>query len=143
MNTKKSVQTFGKKKNSTAVAQCCEGSGTIRVNGKPIALVEPAALRDKVLEPVLLLGKQAFAGVDIRIRVTGGGYVSQIYAIRIALSRALVAYHQKFEDEASKRQIKETLLQYDRSLLIPDLRKAEPKHVGGRSARAKKQKSYR
>ncbi len=103
MTVKKSVQTFGKKKNATAVAQCCEGNGTIRVNGKPLALVEPAALRDKVLEPVLLLGKQAFSNVDIRIRVTGGGYVSQIYAIRIALSRALVAYHQKYEDEASKR----------------------------------------
>ena len=100
MTLKKSVQTFGKKKNSTAVAQCSEGNGTIRVNGKPLALVEP----------VLLLGKQAFANVDIRVRVTGGGYVSQIYAIRIALSRALVAYHQKYEDESSKRQIKETLL---------------------------------
>ena len=110
MTLKKTVQTFGKKKNSTAVAQCTEGNGTIRINGKPIALVEPATLRDKVLEPVLLLGKEAFANVDIRIRVTGGGYVSQIYAIRIALSRALVAYHQKYEDEASKRQIKETLL---------------------------------
>ena len=143
MTLKKTVQTFGKKKNSTAVAQCCEGKGTIRINGKPIALVEPVGLRDKVLEPVLLLGKEAFSEVDIRIRVTGGGYVSQVYAIRIALSRALVAYHQKYEDEASKRQIKETLLQYDRSLLIPDLRKAEPKHAGGKGARAKKQKSYR
>jgi small subunit ribosomal protein S16e len=57
MTLKKTVQTFGKKKNSTAVAQCTEGNGTIRINGKPIALVEPATLRDKVLEPVLLLGK--------------------------------------------------------------------------------------
>lgn len=30
-------------------------------------------------EPILLLGKQRFANVDIRIRVKGGGQVSQIY----------------------------------------------------------------
>jgi small subunit ribosomal protein S16e len=46
-------------------------------------------------EPILLLGKEKFAGVDIRIRVKGGGRISQIYAIRQALSKALVAYYQK------------------------------------------------
>lgn len=33
-------------------------------------------------EPILLLGSSRFSGVDIRIRVRGGGYVSQVYAIR-------------------------------------------------------------
>ena len=43
----------------------------------------------------MLLGKDRFSEVDIRIRVKGGGRVSQIYAIRQALSKALVAYYQK------------------------------------------------
>ena len=30
-------------------------------------------------EPLLLLGKERFAGVDIRVRVRGGGHVAQIY----------------------------------------------------------------
>jgi small subunit ribosomal protein S16e len=30
-------------------------------------------------EPFLLLGKEKFAGVDIRVRVRGGGHVAQIY----------------------------------------------------------------
>jgi hypothetical protein len=34
------------------------------------------------MEPVLLLGKQRFEAVDIRIRVKGGGHVSQIYGAR-------------------------------------------------------------
>lgn len=36
----------------------------------------------------------------MRVRVKGGGHVSQIYAIRQAISKALVAYYQKckFED---------------------------------------------
>ena len=87
------VQTFGKKKNSTAVAHCKEGAGTLRVNGKPIALLQPESLRTKVLEPLLLLGRDKFQELDIRIRVRGGGHVSRIYAIRLALARAIVSYH--------------------------------------------------
>jgi ribosomal protein S9 len=41
--------------------------------------VLPETLRWKVAEPLLLLGKQRFANVDIRVRVKGGGHVSQIY----------------------------------------------------------------
>ena len=70
------VQTFGKKKNSTAVALCKRGKGTLRVNGKPIDLVEPQVMRMKLLEPILLLGHEKFSKFDIRIRVRGGGYVS-------------------------------------------------------------------
>lgn len=39
--------------------------------------------------------QEKFAGVDIRVRVSGGGHVSQIYAIRQAISKALVSYYQK------------------------------------------------
>jgi len=67
----------------------------------------------------LLLGKEKFEGVDIRVRVKGGGHVARIYgkttgtqddftsadfdccflnaAIRQAISKALVAYYQKCE----------------------------------------------
>ena len=33
----------------------------------------------QVQEPILLLGKERFDGVDIRVRVKGGGVVSRIY----------------------------------------------------------------
>ena len=66
-----SVQVFGRKKTSTAVAYTKEGNGMIKVNGVPIDLVQPSALRYKVLEPVLLLGKKRFEGVDVRIRCRG------------------------------------------------------------------------
>ena len=46
---------------------------------------------------MLLLGKQRFSNVDIRIRVKGGGHVSQVYAIRQAIAKALVAFYQKCE----------------------------------------------
>ena len=69
----------------------------LQVNGRPLELVQPAALQYKLQEPILLLGKDRFADVDIRIRVKGGGHTSQIYAIRQALSKSLVAYYQKCE----------------------------------------------
>ncbi|MEQ2274819.1 40S ribosomal protein S16 [Xenotaenia resolanae] len=153
-----SVQVFGRKKTATAVAHCKRGNGLIKVNGRPLEMVEPATLQYKLLEPVLLLGKERFAGVDIRVRVKGGGHVAQIYAIRQAISKALVAYYQKCTcrvcnlecfciavdvDEASKKEIKDILIQYDRTLLVADPRRCESKKFGGPGARARYQKSYR
>ncbi len=44
-------------------------------------------------------------------------------------------------DEASKREIKDLLTNYDRSLLVADPRRCEPKKFGGPGARARFQKS--
>ncbi|KAL5457701.1 hypothetical protein EMCRGX_G034988 [Ephydatia muelleri] len=138
-----SVQVFGRKKTATAVAHCAQGNGIIKVNGKPLHLMEPQPLRYKLEEPILLLGREKFKGVDIRVRVRGGGHVSQVYAIRQAISKSLVAYYQKYVDEASKKEIKDILLTFDRTLLVADPRRAEPKKFGGPGARARYQKSYR
>ncbi|GCC22475.1 hypothetical protein chiPu_0000863 [Chiloscyllium punctatum] len=138
-----SVQVFGRKKTATAVAHCKRGNGLIKVNGRPLEQIEPRTLQYKLLEPVLLLGKERFAGVDIRVRVKGGGHVAQIYAIRQSISKALVAYYQKYVDEASKKEIKDILIQYDRTLLVADPRRCEAKKFGGPGARARYQKSYR
>lgn len=137
------VQVYGRKKTATAVAHANRGNGLIHVNGRPLDLLEPAVLRHKLLEPVLLLGQEKYSGVDIRVRVRGGGQVSQVYAIRQAIAKALVAYYQKYVDEASKNEIKDILVQYDRSLLVADPRRMEPKKFGGPGARARYQKSYR
>ena len=46
-------------------------------------------------------------------------------------------------DEVSKKEIRDILIQYDRSLLVADPRRAEAKKFGGPGARARYQKSYR
>ncbi|KAF1982240.1 40S ribosomal protein S16 [Aulographum hederae CBS 113979] len=143
MASTQSVQCFGKKKCATAVAHMKPGKGLLRVNGRPISLVQPEILRFKLYEPILILGPDKFADLDIRVRVSGGGQVSQIYAIRQAIGKAIVAYHQKYVDEHTKDQIKAALMQYDRTLVIRDTRRLEPKKFGGPGARARYQKSYR
>ncbi|KAL9050668.1 MAG: hypothetical protein Q9162_006490 [Coniocarpon cinnabarinum] len=105
-----------------------QGKGLVKVNGRPLSLAEPAALRFKVYEPVLIIGVDKFAGVDIRVRVSGGGHV---------------AYYQKYVDEYAKNQLKNAYTQYDRTLLVADNRRCEPKKFGGPGARARYQKSYR
>merc|ERR1711998_424262 len=94
-STMESVQTFGRKKSAVAVSYCKKGRGLIKINGCPIELVEPALLRYKVYEPIMLLGLERFAIMDLRIRVKGGGYTSQVYAIRQAIAKSVVAYYQK------------------------------------------------
>lgn len=138
-----SVQTFGKKKTATAVAHVKSGKGMIKVNGTPITLIQPAILRTKLYEPFMLIGLDKFANLDIRIRVSGGGHTSQIYAIRQAIAKGVVSFHQKYVDEQSKNELKKAFLSYDRTLLIADCRQSEPKKFGGPGARARYQKSYR
>ncbi|XP_033020070.1 LOW QUALITY PROTEIN: 40S ribosomal protein S16-like [Lacerta agilis] len=137
-----SVQVFGRKKTATAVAHCKRGNGLIKVNGRHPEMIEPRILQYKFLEPVLLLGKERFAGVvDIRVCVKGGGHVAQIYTIRQSISKVLVAYYQKYVDEASKKEIKDILIQYD-ILLVADPHCCESKKSGGPGAHAHYQKSY-
>ncbi|OWK16204.1 hypothetical protein Celaphus_00004414 [Cervus elaphus hippelaphus] len=86
-----SVQVFGRKKTATAVAHCKRGNGLIKVNGRPLEMIEPRTLQYK----------------------------------------------------ASKKEIKDILIQYDRTLLVADPRRCESKKFGGPGARARYQKSYR
>jgi len=140
----KQVQCFGRKKTSVAVALVQEGRGLVKVNGVPLELVKPANLRWKVLDPFLLLKEnREFNNLDIRVRVKGGGHVSQIYAIRQAIAKGIIAYYQKFVDESSKMEIKEKMNTFDRSLVVADPRRTESKKFGGPGARARYQKSYR
>lgn len=125
------------------MAFCQQGRGLIKVNGQPLELLEPEQLRYKVYEPVLIAGQEKFANLDIRIRVQGGGITAQMYAIRAAIAKSVVAYHAKFVDEHSSQMLRSQMANYDRNMLVSDPRRCEPKKYGGRSARARFQKSYR
>ncbi|VWU48909.1 40S ribosomal protein S16, putative, partial [Hepatocystis sp. ex Piliocolobus tephrosceles] len=128
---------------AVAVATVTNGKGHIKLNGKNLDLVEPYILRTKVYEPLWLIGQPKLKNLDIRIKVRGGGQTSQIYAIRQAIAKGIISYYQKYVDEATKKELKDSLLRYDRTLLVSDTRRCEPKKFGGKGARARFQKSYR
>ncbi|CBI26215.3 unnamed protein product, partial [Vitis vinifera] len=116
-----SVQCFGRKKTAVAVTYCKRGRGLIKINGCPIELIEPEILRHKAYEPILLLGRHRFAGVDMRIRVKGGGHTSQIYAIRQSIAKALVAFYQKYVDEHPRSSVVVVLVPGSRNLTVEEL----------------------
>jgi small subunit ribosomal protein S16e len=139
----KMVYTHGKKKNAIANAVVARGTGVITVNRIPIQNIEPKTLRIKIFEPILLLGAEHFKDLRIKVRVSGGGPVAQLYAARMAISKGIVAWKQKYVDEEEKTTVRRTLVSYDKGLLVADPRRCEPKKYGGPGARARYQKSYR
>ena len=139
----KMVFTHGKKRNAIANAVITEGKGTITVNRIPIHNIEPKPLRVKIFEPILILGVDKFKDLNIKVRVSGGGSVAQLYAARTAIAKGIVAWNQKYVDEETKDEARKNLLNYDKNLLVADYRRLEPKKYGGPGARARKQKSYR
>ncbi|MGD0818690.1 MAG: 30S ribosomal protein S9 [Methanomassiliicoccales archaeon] len=129
------VNTSGKRKTAVARAVIAEGSGKIRVNSVPIEAYVPELAKLKIMEPVTL-APELFAKVDISVSVQGGGVMGQAEATRTAIAKAIVEF---FKDETLEKAFK----QYDRSLLISDIRRKLPKKPLGRGARKKRQKSYR
>jgi len=113
-----------------------EGRGRVFVNGTPLEVLEPEIVRLKLLEPLLLAGEEITGKVDIYAEADGGGIMGQTSAMRTAIARALVEW-------TGSEALRELYRRYDKHLLVEDPRQAEPKKPGGRSARSKRQKSYR
>lgn len=132
---KKIVNTSGKRKTAIARATIKEGRGIIRINKKPLEIYEPDIARWKILEPIALAG-DIINKVNIEVNVKGGGFMSQANAVRTAIARGLVEY-------TGDTSLKSLYLQLDRTLLVNDPRRKEPKKQLGRGARKKRQKSYR
>ena len=138
----KTVETSGKRKTAIARATVSKGAGRVRVNHKPIHIMEPALARRKALEPVQIAeAMNRLADVDIAVNVEGGGQMGQEDAIRTAIARGLVHYNGGAE--GIDEELRDEYLRFDRSLLVNDPRRKEPKHHMGRGARKKWQKSYR
>ena len=132
----KIINTSGKRKRAIARATLREGSGMIRINRVQLDLYTPKISRLKLREPLLLAGDLSNK-IDVDINVIGGGFNSQAEAARLALSKAIVEY-----SKGSK--LKEAFLEYDRNLLVADVRYKEPSKPNRHGkARAKRQKSYR
>ncbi len=129
----KIINTSGKRKRSIARATLKQGTGLIKINHQPIDIYQPKMARLKLREP-LILAENVANEVNININVKGGGVISQTEAARLALSRALVKYNKKLE---------KVFLDYDRHLLIADVRRKEACKPNTSKARAKRQKSYR
>jgi small subunit ribosomal protein S9 len=130
------IITSGKRKRAIARAVIKEGGGKITINGRDysnmhvfnrLRIEEPLKIAEKIL------GKINF---DAEIFVRGGGEKGQIDASRLALAKAIVKF-------SKSKEIEKAYINYDRNLLIADVRRKEPYKPGDSKARKKRQKSFR
>lgn len=130
------IITSGKRKTAIAKAVIHEGKGEVSINGKNykglqnfdrLEIEEPLRIAEKIL------GKLNF---DVVIKVRGGGEKSQVEAARLALARAIVEF-------TKSEGVENAFWEYDRNLLVADVRRKEAYKPGDSKARAKRQTSYR
>ena len=132
---KKVLVVSGKRKTAVARAVVRPGAGRIRVNRTPIEILEPEIARAKIMEPLLQAG-EAWKQLDMDVRTSGGGYMGQAEAARMAVANALLKW-------TRSSHLRTVFTEYDRTMIVGDSRSKETKKVGGAGARAKEQKSYR
>ncbi len=126
----------GKRKTAIARATLTEGSGKISMNKKDyknlqmfdkLKIEEPLRIAEKIL------GKLNF---DVLINVKGGGEKGQVEAARLALARVIVKF-------SNNEQLVKAYSDYDKNLLIADIRRKEAYKPGDSKARKKRQSSKR
>jgi len=130
------IITSGKRKRAVARAVLTSGTGKVLINKKDYQIFH---LFDKlkIEEPLKIaesiLGKLNF---DVAINVRGGGEKGQVEAARLALAKAIVKFTKSTE-------LEDAYYDYDRNLLIADVRRKEAYKPGDSKARRKRQKSFR
>ena len=132
----KKIIVSGKRKRAIARAVLTEGDGKITINRKDYKNLQMFE-RLKIEEPLRIaeqkLGKRNF---DVAISVRGGGEKSQVEAARLALARSIIKF-------SNNKELERAFLDYDRNLLIADVRRKEAYKPGDSKARKKRQSSKR
>ncbi|HEA46664.1 MAG TPA: 30S ribosomal protein S9 [Candidatus Pacearchaeota archaeon] len=132
----KRIVVSGKRKRAIARAVLTEGDGKITINRKDYKNLQMFE-RLKIEEPLRIsdhiLGKRNFSVV---ISVRGGGEKSQVEAARLALARSIIKF-------SNNKELEKSFLDYDRNLLIADIRRKEAYKPGDSKARKKRQSSKR
>jgi small subunit ribosomal protein S9 len=134
----KVVLVKSKRKEAIARASIKAGTGKIIINNFDIETIEPKELKYTMLEPLMVskIASSLAKKVDISISVRGGGISARTQAIRGAIAKGIAQY-------SDSDVIRKELLHYDRSMLVDDPRRVEPKKFKGPKARARFQTSYR
>jgi small subunit ribosomal protein S9 len=130
----KTINKSGKRKMAVARATLKQGSGSVYINNIALDAYTPKMARQRIQEPLILAGA-AVKKLDVSVTVNGGGVSGQADAVRLAIAKTLA------EHDSS---LKDVFLDYDRQLLVADVRRKETRKPNSHGkARAKRQKSYR
>ncbi|MEK6875392.1 MAG: 30S ribosomal protein S9 [Nanoarchaeota archaeon] len=126
----------GKRKSAVAKAVIVPGDGKITINRKDyknLHLFDKLQIEEPLRITKEIIGKNNF---DVWITVKGGGERGRIEAAKLALSKAIVEF-------TKSKELRKAIFDYDKHLLVADIRRKEPYKPGDSKARRKRQKSYR
>ena len=97
------VHKIGRRKTAVARIYLSEGKGNITVNKKDYKdYFTTGTLQYKVQQPLMLTGD--LESYDIKVNVYGGGVTGQAEAIRLAITRALVAIERRTQISIKTRR---------------------------------------
>jgi|SRR3989338_9257904 len=131
VETKKYTPALGRRKTAVAQVRLTVGTGTIVVNGKPLAVYFPIKLQQQAINaPFVATGTEG--QYDVSVKTSGGGIHGQADSVRLGISRALLEINPDFRTSLKKQ-----------GFLTRDARKRERKKYGHRSARRSPQWSKR
>jgi small subunit ribosomal protein S9 len=136
MPAKKTIVVSGKRKTAISRAVVRAGIGRVYVNKVPVEIYEPEIAREKMMEPLFQSGDEVWKQLDLDVKTSGGGYMGQAEAARMAIANAILKW-------TKSTHLRSVFSEYDRTMVAGDSRKKEPKKFGGPGARARDQKSYR
>jgi small subunit ribosomal protein S9 len=136
MPAKKTLVVSGKRKTAFSRAVVRPGVGRVYINKVPVEIYEPEIAREKMMEPLIQAGDEVWKEVDLDVKTSGGGYMGQAEAARMAISNAILKW-------TKSSHLRSVYSEYDRTMIAGDSRKKEPKKFGGSGARSRDQKSYR
>ena len=120
---------LGRRKSATARVRLSGGKGELTINDKPASeyFATSKYLQHELIKPfsVLEIDPDKY---KVTVKVVGGGHASQVDAIRLGISKALVALNEDYRGTLKRAE-----------LLGRDPREKERKKFGLRGARKKRQ----
>jgi small subunit ribosomal protein S9 len=125
------VHKIGRRKTAVARVYVSKGNGSVVINKRDLNnYLTTASLQYKVMQPLVLTNTQN--EYNVKVNVYGGGVTGQAEAIRLGVSRALIAINPDFR----------AILKPE-GLLTRDPRMVERKKFGQKKARKRFQFSKR
>lgn len=120
---------LGRRKRATARVRLTSGKGDIVINDKPSSeyFAASKSLQHELIKPFTILELDP-AKYKVTIKVVGGGHASQVDAIRLGISKALVELNEDYKGTLKRAE-----------LLGRDPRERERKKFGLKGARKQRQ----
>ena len=110
---KKVLVVSGKRKTAVARAIIKQGVGKVRINLTPVEIYEPDIAKAKIMEPLLQAGGDVWQQLDMDVKTSGGGYMGQAEAARMAIANGLLKW-------TKSTHLRTVFAEYDRTMIAGD-----------------------